>query len=85
MVMWIRSWCEQAHVSIHLCDFTNGYFQGQEIYRIMLCRIPAEGIPEEGIAGGEILASRVPVTVRKMQEEDCGFDQKTRLNSSDSH
>ena len=27
----------------------------------MLCRIPADGIPEEGIAGGEILASRVPV------------------------
>ena len=27
----------------------------------MLYRIPAGGIPEEGIAGGEILASRVPV------------------------
>ena len=27
----------------------------------MLYRIPAEGIPEEGIEGGEMLASRVPV------------------------
>ena len=31
------------------------------IDRIMLYRIPAGGIPEEGIARGEILASRVPV------------------------
>ena len=56
----VCSWCAQAHVSIHACDFTNGYFQGQEIDRILLYRIPAEGIPEEGIAGGAILASRVP-------------------------
>ena len=57
----ICSWCAQAHVSIHACDLTNGYFQGQEIARILLYRIPAEGIPEEGIAGGEMLASRVPI------------------------
>ena len=38
--------------------------------RILLYRIPAEGIPEEGIAGGKIMASRDPV----MQDEDCGFD-----------
>ena len=57
----VCSWYAQAHVSIHSCDFTNGHFQGQEIDRILLYRIPAEGIPEEGIAGGEILASRVPV------------------------
>ena len=57
----VCSWCAQAHVSIHSYDFTNEYFQGQEIDRILLYRIPAEGIPEEGIAGGETLASRVPV------------------------
>ena len=57
----VCSWCAQAHVSIHACDFTDGYFQGQDIDRILLCRIPAEGIPEEGIAGGDILASRVPI------------------------
>ena len=47
-------WCAQAPVTIHSCDFTNGYFQGQDIDRILLYRIPAEGIPEEGNAGGEI-------------------------------
>ena len=57
----VCSWCAQALVSTHPCDFTNGYFQGQEIDRISLHRIPAEGIPEEGIAGREIWASRVPV------------------------
>ena len=57
----VRSWCGQAHVSIHTCDFTNGYFQGQEVDRILLYKIPAEDIPEEGITGGEILTSRVPV------------------------
>ena len=56
----VCSWCAQAHVSIHSCDFTNGYFQGQEVDRILLYRMPAEGFPEKGIAGGEILASRVP-------------------------
>ena len=57
----VCSWCAQAHVSIQACDFTNEYFQGQEIGRISVCRIPAEGIPQEGIAGGASLASRVPV------------------------
>ena len=42
-------------------DFTNGYFQEQEIDRILRYRSPAEGIPEEGVAGGSILASRVPI------------------------
>ena len=54
-------WCAHAHVSTHSCDFTTGYFQRQEIDRILLYRIPAEDIPEEGSVGGEILASRVPV------------------------
>ena len=49
----VCSWCAQAHVSIRACDFTNGYFQVQEIDRILLYGIPAEGFPEEGIAGGE--------------------------------
>ena len=57
----VCSWCAPAHVSIQSCDFSNGSFQGQEIDRILLYRVPAEGIPEEGIAGGDILASRVPV------------------------
>ena len=37
----VCSSCAQAHVSIHSCDFTNGYFQGQKIDRILLYRIPA--------------------------------------------
>ena len=53
--------CTGCHVSIHACDFTEGYFQGQEIDRILLYRIPAEGIPEVRIAGKAILASRVPI------------------------
>ena len=81
--MWIRTisfavWCAQAHVSIHLCDFTNGYFQGQEIHRILLFRIPAEGIPEEGISGEEILASRVPVCGTK----DAGRGLWLRLKNT---
>ena len=57
----VCSRCAQAHVSIHSCDFTNGCFQGQEIDRILLYRIPAGGIPEDGVAGGAILASRAGV------------------------
>ena len=63
LVMWIRAiwFAVGAHVSIHSFDFTNGYFQGQELDRILLCRIPVEGIRELGVASGAILASRVPV------------------------
>ena len=46
---FVCSWCAQAHVSIHSCDFTNGYFRGQEIDLILLHRIPAGGIPGGGI------------------------------------
>ena len=65
LVMWIRTILfavgeQQAHVSIHSCGFRNGYFQGQGIDRILLYRIPAESIPEEGFASGDMLASRVP-------------------------
>ena len=63
LVMWIRAmwFVVGAHVSIHSCDFTNGYFQGQETDRILLYRIPVEGIRELGVASGAIVASRVPV------------------------
>ena len=53
--------CAQAHVSIHACDFTEGYLQWQEIVRILLYRMPAEGTPEEGVAGRAMLASRDPI------------------------
>ena len=49
----VCSWCAQAHVSIHACDFTNGYFQGQEIDGILMYRIPAEGIPDDEMCGRE--------------------------------
>ena len=52
----VCSWCAQAHVSIHSCDFTNGYSQGQEIDRILLYRIP-----KEGVTRGAILVSRLPI------------------------
>ena len=57
----VCSWCVQADVSLRSCDFTNGYFQGQEIDRLLLYRIPDGGIPEEGIPGGAIFAQQKPV------------------------
>ena len=64
----VCSCCAQAHVFIRECDFTNGYFQEQETDGILLHRIPAEGVPQEGIAGEAILASHVPVS----GNEDAG-------------
>ena len=46
-------------------------FKGKKIERILLYRIPADCIPEEGLASGEILASRVPVY--------CAKDEGRRL------
>ena len=57
----VCSWCAQTHVSLRSCDVANGYIQGREIDRLMLYRIPAGGIPEEGIPGGAILASLVQI------------------------
>ena len=51
-----------SHVSIHSCDFTNGYFQGQEIDRILLYRIP-----KEGVTGGAIFVRVYPSTVQWVQ------------------
>ena len=66
LVMWIRTilfgvGVRRLTFPFTRAIFTNGYFQGQDNDRILLYRIPAEGIPEEGIAGGAILASRVPI------------------------
>ena len=74
----VCSWCAHAHVSIHACDFTNGCFQGQEIDRILLYRIPADCIPEEGISGGAILAFRVPICGAK----DAGQGSWLRLKNT---
>ena len=54
------------------------YLQGQQFDRILLYRIPAEGIPEEGIADGEILASRVPICGTK----DAGRGLWLRLKNT---
>ena len=74
----VCSRCAQAHVSIHACDFTNGHFQGQDIDRVLLYRNPAERFAEEGIAGEEILASRVPV----YGTTDAGRGLRLRLKNT---
>ena len=76
LVMWIRTTFFAVCVHRLTCP-TNGYFLGQDIDRILLFRIPTEGIPEEGVAGGGILASRVPICGRKEQDEE-------RLQASDT-
>ena len=53
--------CAQAHVSVHSCDFTSGYFQEQENDRILLYRISVDGISEEIVTGGAMSASCVTV------------------------
>ena len=63
----------QAYVLVHSCDVTDSYFQGQEIDRILL-------YPKGRRCWWSELASRVPVA-QKMQDEDCGFDRRTRVNS----
>ena len=71
----VCSWCAQAHVLIHSCDFTNGYFRGQEIDRILMYRIPAEGVSQKKELQAEKFWPHVfPSTVHKMQDEDYGFD-----------
>ena len=59
-VKWISTtvcgWCARAHVPVRSCGFTNGYFQGQEIGRILQYHIP-----KGEATGGAMLASRLSV------------------------
>ena len=66
LVMWIRTILFAVGVHRLMFPTTRAIsrtdtFQGQEVNRILLYKIPAQGIPEEGSTGGEILASRLPV------------------------
>ena len=66
LVMWIRTISFAVGAPMPMSPFIHAILptdtsHGHEIDRILLCRIPAEGVPEEGIAGGEILASRFTV------------------------
>ena len=80
--MWIRTISFAAGVytgsRLHsLMRFHERILSRPKIGRILLYRIPAEGIPE-GIAGGEISASRVPVYGTK----DAGRGLWLRLKNS---
>ena len=44
-----------------MADISNAYLQGKENDRVILYRIPKDGIPEEGIAGGTVILARVPI------------------------
>ena len=60
LVKWISNtvcgWRAQTHVPIHSCDSTSGYFQEQEIGRILLYHIPKGEATSEAI-----LASRLSI------------------------
>ena len=56
----VRSWCDQAHVSIHSCDFTN-------VFQLK--------VSQKKVLQAEKCRPHVfPSTVQRMQDEDCGFD-----------
>jgi hypothetical protein len=44
-----------------MADISNAYLQGKENDRVILYRIPKDGIPEEGVAGGTVILARVPI------------------------
>ena len=65
LVVWIVTisvavGVHEPHVSSHSCDFTNGYFQEQEIDRISLYHIP-----KREASSGVILVSRLSIYGRK--------------------
>jgi hypothetical protein len=57
----VFSWCASNKVKIRSADISNAYLQGKQNDRVILYRIPKGGIPEEGIAEGDVLAARVPI------------------------
>ena len=65
----VCSWCAQAHVSIHSCDFTNGYKKSIESCYI---KIPAEGFQKNGLQARKFGLHVFPSRVRKTRAVDCG-------------
>ena len=80
--MWTRTTSCAAgvyrHVSTRSCDCTNGFFQGREVDRLLLYRILAGGIHNDGILGGASLSSRVPIYGTR----DAGRGLSLRLKDS---
>ena len=71
----VRSWCAHAHVSIHACDFTNGYFQGQEMIE-SCCTVFQLKVFQKNESQAERFRPRVfSSMVSKMLDEDCGFEE----------
>ena len=65
LVLWIRTILLAVGVHKLTSPFTHAVSRmdtskDKKFIESCFIRIPAEGIPEEGIAGGEMLASRVP-------------------------
>jgi len=58
-------------VKIRSADIKSAYLQGKQNDRIILYRIPKGGIPEEGIAEGDVLAARVPIY--RTKDAERGF------------
>ena len=54
-------WCASHRVRIKSADIKNAYLQGKELDRIILCRVPRGGIPEERMEEGAVIAARVPI------------------------
>ena len=48
-------------MTLKMADISNAYLQGKENDRVILYRIPKDGIPEEGVAGGTVILARVPI------------------------
>ena len=72
----VCSWCAQAHVTIHSCVFTNGYFQGQELSP-SCCTVFQLKVSQKKELQAETFWPHVfPSTVLKMQDEELWLGLK---------
>ena len=83
----VFSWCASNKVKIKSADIKSAYLQGKQNDRIILYRIPKGGIPEEGVAEGDVLAARVPIYGTKhagrgfwLRHKEVGEGEGYKLN-----
>ena len=71
----VRNWFAHAHVFIHACDFTNGYFlKGKKLIGSCCTVFQLKVFQKEDLQAGRFLACLFQSMVQEMQDETCGFN-----------
>lgn len=74
----VASWCASSRTTLRPDDIANMRLQGRPVDRVILCKMPRGGIPEEVIPDGAVLAARVTIYGARDAERGFWLELKSR-------